>query len=322
MHSREKARLYHELGQLLRAGFSLPRALEKLRSFTRGEPAAALGQAARALENGGTSAEALAAPAAFGGLDAAIFAASEKSGRLERGLAMAAEYHETMASARSRVMVKVAYPLFMIHFAALTFAVVSYVSGQSMSAFWWSLGTSLGVFWGGVLGIGFLWRSLNRLAKHNVAVDRALSSIPVVGGLRNTFALSRFCLAYDMQLEAGINVFSALETSAAAAGGAAYASAGRRAAQAVRDGEPLSLALSRTGIFPEPVVRAFNVGESTGQLEVELQRIAASYRDAGMRRVEVLVEWLPRAALILVAIYIGFRVINYYMGLFNTIRGL
>jgi type IV pilus assembly protein PilC len=228
MHSRDKARLYHELGQLLRAGFSLPRALEKLIALHRGQAATALQEAAAVLKNGGTSAEALSKPAAFAGLDSAIFAAGDKSGQLERCLALAGEYHETVAAAQSRILVKSAYPLFIVHFAILAFAVPKFVT-EGADAFVWTLVANYGMLWACVVALWFGWRSLQTLAQRQAAVDRVLSSIPIFGGLRRKFALSRFCLAYDMQLEAGINVFSALERRALPPG--LQLRAGRRAAQ-------------------------------------------------------------------------------------------
>jgi len=321
MHSRDKARLFHELGQLLRAGFPLPRALEKLIGLTRGEARAALTESAEVLKNGGTSAEALAAPGAFAGLDSAIFAAGDKSGQLERGLALAADYHQTVANARSRIMVKIAYPVFIIHFSILAFAMPKFAT-EGMDAFLWTLAANYGILWACVIGIWLVWRFIQSLAERQAAMDHLLSAIPLLGGLRRKFALSRFCLAYDMQLEAGINVFSALEHSAAAAGGAAFAAAGRRAVHAVRAGEPISAALAGTGVFPESVVRVFDIGENTGQLDAELQRVATDYRNSAVQRIELVVEWLPRVALIVIGAFIAYRVVEYYTALFQPLRGL
>jgi len=320
MQSRYKARLYHDLGQLLRAGFNLPRALEKLLPHARREAREALRQVGRVLENGGTAAEALAAPPAFAGLDAAIFAASDKAGRLERGLALAAEYHETLAAAWSRILVKSAYPLFIIHFAVLAFAVPKFLEGTDV--FIWALISGYGALWGIGLALWLVWRFLMELGQRSAVVDRVMNGIPIFGKLRRAFALSRFCFAYDMQMEAGVNVFSALGISAAAAGGAAFAAVGRQATQWIREGEPLSMALKHTGMFPEPLISAMNVGESTGQLDAELRRAATEYRAAAVQRIELIVEWLPRVALIVVGAFIGVRMFDYISNLNNMQKTL
>ena len=65
MHPREKARLYHELAQLIRSGITFPKAICTLLPHTRGHAQAALEGVKRALDGGGTVAEALAAGAPF-----------------------------------------------------------------------------------------------------------------------------------------------------------------------------------------------------------------------------------------------------------------
>ena len=323
MNSRDKARLFHELGQLLRAGFPLPRALEKLMKFSRGGAVIALREVAVVLARGGTAGEAMSAPAAFSGLDAAIFSSSDSAGKLEKGLALAAEYHDTMAAARSRILTKTAYPLFIVHFAGLAFALPKLVMPDGgEGAFVSALALNFGVLWGVVLALWLLSRLVAALAAKVPVVDHLLGALPLFGKLRRGFALSRFCLAYDMQMEAGINVFSALTMAAAAAGGAAHRSAAQQAAALVREGAPLSTALAKSGVFPEPLLRCFSVGESTGQLEAELRRAATDYRDASVKRIEILVEWMPRVALIVVGVFIGFRVVDFYTKQMSAVQSM
>jgi type II secretory pathway component PulF len=70
------------------------------------------------------------------------------------------------------------------------------------------------------------------------------------------------------------------------------------------------------------LIRVFDVGESTGQLDAELQRVATDYRNSAVQRIELLVEWLPRVALIVVGIFVAYRMVEYYTGLFAPLRGL
>jgi type II secretory pathway component PulF len=173
--------------------------------------------------------------------------------------------------------------------------------------------------WAIILGVMFLCHLAALAAAANPAFDRVLGTLPVIGKLRRAFALSRFCLAYDMQLEAGINVMSAIETAGQASGSGSYVAAARAAVPALRNGESLSVALQKTGSFPPPLLRAFSVGEDTGQLEVELKRAATEYRDSAIRRLDFIVEWSPRIALIFVAVFIGWRLVSYYTGMFHQI---
>jgi type IV pilus assembly protein PilC len=324
MHPREKAHLYHELGQFLRAGIPLPRAVERLMTIVRGESAMALQAVANVLSSGGTVQEAFSAPPAFAGLDASLFAATDRAGHLEKGMSQAEEYYQAMAGAQGTLLVKVAYPLFILHLAGIVIALPKAITsgmgefGQALLIYYFCL-------WGFILGLLAAFRFARRLGQSNAGFDRTLATIPVIGKLRRAFAMSRFCSSYDMQLSAGINVMSALETAAKASGSASVVLAADRALPALRSGETTSTALAKVGGFPEPVLRAMTVGEDTGQLDVELRRLAAEYRNSAFRRLEVIVEWTPKIILILVAafvawIYLGL-VRSYYGGMMNMIDG-
>src|SRR6266446_1643319 len=118
MSPREKARLYHELGQLVQSGVPFPRAVEKLAALTRGNSHRALAAVSAAIGRGASIGEALAAGAPFiAPLEAGIFIASDRAGRLETGLAHAEEYYSAIGGARGRMLLRAAYPLFVLHLA-------------------------------------------------------------------------------------------------------------------------------------------------------------------------------------------------------------
>lgn len=275
------------------------------------------------LSRGGTAQEAFAAPPAFAGLDASLLAASERAGRLEHGLAQAAQYYDTMAGARSRVLTKLAYPIFILHLAGLAFALpLLFDESAPAGALMWRLGWYLAGLWALLLGVFAIGKGIVGLARKSEVADRILRMVPVVGKLRRGFAVSRFCLAYDMQLEAGINVFSALESAAVASDSATYIASSKRAMEALKAGEPLSGALGKAGGFPGPLLRAICVGEDSGQLPTELRSSANDYRDAALKRIEIVVEWFPKVVLLCVAVYIGWQLVNYYTGMLRNLEKL
>jgi type II secretory pathway component PulF len=66
------------------------------------------------------------------------------------------------------------------------------------------------------------------------------------------------------------------------------------------------------GAFPEEMVRSFCVGEQTGELDSELQRLAADYQADGLARLDSLAEWLPRLLYIGVVIYVAYGAVTFY----------
>ena len=87
MHPREKASLYHELGQLVRSGTPFPKAIGKLAALTRGPGRAGLSAITAALSRGATVSESLTlGTPLIAPLDAGVFTAGDRAGRLETSL--------------------------------------------------------------------------------------------------------------------------------------------------------------------------------------------------------------------------------------------
>ena len=125
-----------------------------------------------------------------------------------------------------------------------------------------------------------------------------------------------------MQLNAGISVFLNLEASGRASGSPVIQAACATVAKVISEGGSTSDGLTATGVFPEAVVRAFCVGEETGDLNRELTLIAAQYQQAGLRRMELLAEWLPKGLLILTYADIGWGILSYYANYYRTIGSM
>ena len=322
MHPGEKATLFHELGQLVRTGTPFPKAIEKLARHSSGRARASLARIKDSLERGGTVGDSLlAGTPLISPLEACVFAASDRAGRLDAGLEQASQYYAALAEARSRMRARLGYPVFVIHFALLILPLpVIFSEGGGLVPFLKAVGAGIGGLWLSAFICVALVRAFISAADRNAAADRALRAIPVFGKLRRDFSLGRFCSAYHMQLNAGVNVLASLEASAAAGGSAVLRGAVASALPAVRAGGQVSLALEKTRTFPESFLRAFAIGEETGELDRELQRIGEGYRDAAMRRLEMIAEWIPRILYIAIMAYVGWRIVNAYAGHMREIQ--
>ena len=324
MHPGEKASLFHELSQLVRTGTPFPKAIEKLTRLSSGQARASFARIKKALNGGASVGEALlAGTPLISALEACVFTASDRAGRLDTGLEQASEYHAAIAAARSRMRARLAYPVFVIHFALLILPLpiaFSQEPGGGLIPYLKAVAMSIGGLWICVFIIAALIRAFLAAAEKNAAPDRMLRAIPMFGKLRRDLALSRFCSAYHMQLDAGVNVLASLEVSAAAGGSAILREAIASALPSVRSGGQVSPALEKTRAFPETFVRAFAIGEETGELDRELQRIGDDCRDAAMRRLETIAEWVPRIIYLAIVGYIGWRIVSFYAGYMRGIE--
>jgi type IV pilus assembly protein PilC len=321
MSPSDKARLFLDLAQLVKSGISFTKAAETLAKHARKNTAKTLQAIITRLNAGDTVADALQTrEACLDPLEIGIISAADTCGTLPQGLDHCARYYESLASAQQRIRSKLGYPFFLLHFAAILTALPrAFGSEGNVSDALYIALSQLAFLWLIVGAFVFALRLLLKKAAVSPFLDILLRNIPVLGALRRDFALTRFCSAYNMQLNAGISVFLNLEASARASGSPVLTRACTHAAQVISNGGSASDGLASSRAFPEPVIRGFSVGEQTGDLNRELTTIAAQFHQSAIRRLDALSEWLPRVLLIASYAYIGWGIIRSSMAQNKTI---
>ncbi|MDP9291525.1 MAG: type II secretion system F family protein [Verrucomicrobiota bacterium] len=313
LNLRQKERFYHQLGKLLRAGVAFPSALVTLSSETRGGLRRLIEHLRRATGRGESIGDAFAsAQPAVSGLEAGIFLACERSGRLDEACRYLSEYFATLERARAAIVKKSAYPVFTLHFGVFVLALPSlFLGGTGAGYFKQTLSFLFAIYF--VLGVVvFAVKGIVKLAESSAAVDRLLRLVPAVGKLRRSFTLSRFCATYEMQLQSGVNVIDGLLSAAHASRSALVTDAVERALPAIRSGAQVGPELSRSSAFTRDMMRAFRVGEDTGDLDEELKRLATEFHEEALSRIETVSEWLPRIVYVTIAVYLAFQIVATY----------
>lgn len=309
---REKQNLYQSLGQLLRSGMTFPAALQSLSRTSRGRLRQLLTQLNGAISGGLTVGESFEAQRpAISTLESGIVAAVERAGRLDRGLTQLSEYFGALESARAGVMRKVAYPLFMLHFGILILGLPTLLASGAL-AYARETGFVFALIYGVAIVAAFAVPMLRDLGATNSGVDALLRMIPLIGGLRRDFSVARFCATYGIQLDAGVNVMDGLSAAARASQSALIESSVKLAIPEVRGGAQVGPLLAVGGAFPEDVMRSIGVGEDTGRLGEELDRLAREYQAAAITKLDVLADWAPKIIYLCILIYLCYRIVMLY----------
>jgi len=311
---REKREFYAGLARLMRSGSALPNALDLLARDTPRR----LGGFLRALNDrikaGEPLGEALLAQRPrVTELEASIVTAASRGGKLDRGCDQLARYFEALDRAHREMSGRMAYPLVMLHLTIFILRIQLLVTA-GVGAYLLATVKPLIFIYAAAAAIWLAWSALTKAARYQVSADILLAKIPVMGSIREKFALARFFATLDAQLEASVNIWEAFANAAKTSDSARMIAAARRAMPALRSGERLSEALAREKVIPAEFVRSFRVAEQTGELDVELTTLAQKSEELAVSALNRWSEWLPRLMYGAVLLYCGWQIVAWYQG--------
>lgn len=152
---------------------------------------------------------------------------------------------------------------------------------------------------------------------------RLLLKLPVLGELFRKMAIAKFSRTFSTLIKSGVSVIRCLEIVAKTSGNKVIEDAVLDSKKAIQEGQPISVPLEKTKVFPPMVTRMVSVGERSGKLEEMLSKIAQFYEeqtDAMVAGLASLIEPLVIAFLgvvvggIVVALFLPIIKITQYIG--------
>jgi general secretion pathway protein F len=317
--ARRLAAAYSQLGDLLKAGVPILRALELIgRGKAHPRIAAAMSMVSVRVAEGERVADAMqAVPGTFPPIHIAMVRAGERGAFLEGVFSELGMFMEHQADRRSTVLGNLIYPavLILVGVGIVVAAMVvfvpkfrDYFQGMELpfatklllgiSAFlttWWPV--LLLFIIGGAIGFFFL--------RKQPAMKRRLAAIqlrlPLFGSLTRVLAIARFSRMLGTLLENGIPVLAAMRISRDSAGNILLEEAIDNATDAVGGGESLAPPLGKSGLFDEEIVEMIAVGEAANNLPTVLLGIAGSFERRTDRILALLLRLMEPVLLLALA---------------------
>jgi type IV pilus assembly protein PilC len=164
---------------------------------------------------------------------------------------------------------------------------------------------------------GFFLKKYISTEKGRYNFDNHKLKMPILGPLFRKLAVAKFSRTFSTLVKSGVSVLNALEIVSRTSGNKVIEEAVLNCSKSVRDGEPISRPLAKSGVFPPMVCRMISVGEQTGQLEKMLTKIADFYDeqvDAAAAGLTSLIEPLVIAFL---GVVIGGIVVALFLPIFK-----
>ncbi len=317
------AAAYGQLGDLLRSGVPLLRALEILETQSSHPGLSEVFSDVRShVEEGVTLADAFARHSkVFSEMAISMVRAGGEGGFLEDALERVAEFTEQQEDLKSRTLGAIAYPVFLAIVGTLvvTILIVFFVPKfaelfdrlRERGELPWvteallALSDFLGG-WGWILLVVAVPLAL--MAKGYLSTDdgktwrdRVKLRLPGVGKIFLNLAVARFCRVLGTLLHNGVPILRSLDISSSAAGNRVLAAAIQEAAENISAGESLAVPLGQCGKFPPAVVEMISVAEESNTLEKVLVDIADGMERRTWRQLDLFVRLLEPAMLLVLA---------------------
>lgn len=315
--------LCHSMATMLDAGLPVTRVLAVLGGQARGgRMRRALRQAGARLAEGDTLSEAFEASGGFPPLFLRLVSVGEASGTLDRTIRESGRFYEFQQGLLRAFLSRITLPVIQYLAAVAIVAVASYilqmVGGGESGGPMGPPGTVLLLGYGLPAALVVAYVLVLPLLGGTWVVHYVLFYLPVAGRVVRTLGTARFSLVMHLMMEAGAPMQRSLESAFGATGNAVFVARGRRAVQEIKQGATMSAALAATGLFPVDYLEMLQVGEESGKLSEQFNRLSAECAE----RAEFALNLLARAAaaavwLAVVGVMIWFIVstfVNLYLG--------
>ncbi|MCW5783395.1 MAG: type II secretion system F family protein [Nitrospirales bacterium] len=327
----------HQLATLIRAGVPLLECLDILSSEAENP---ALQQVVKHIredvEGGALLAHALKRnPTVFNEFYRSMVEVGEMTGRLDESLTQLAVYLDKQAQLRAKIFSGLAYPALLLAVALIVLVFLLIWVVPLFSGLFQDMGESLpwltqvvidlaeGVrdhfvllaAFGGSLVMGIRWFLKN--PKSRQAIDGWLLGVPLFGSVIQKAATVRFSRTLGFLVRRGVPLLSALGVAGTVTGNKIFEQSIKLAAIAIQNGRPLSETLRAGQIFPTMVPQMIKVGESTGSMDVMLEKIADLFEQEVDRTVATLTSVLEPFIILVVGCGIALVVVAMYLPIFS-----
>jgi type IV pilus assembly protein PilC len=272
-------------------------------------------------------------PKVFSNLYINMVRAGETSGLLDEILDRLASYLEKSSALQRKVKSSLVYPAVVITMAVLITSVLLVKVVPTFKGIFATLGGTLPLPTQilimvsdnlrksiifviiGFAGFGFLSQKYLSTRRGRYQFDSFLLRMPMFGPLFRKVVVAKFSRTLATLVKSGVPILHALEIVGKTSGNLVIEETVNNARTSIREGEPISEPLSKSGAFPPMVVRMISVGEQTGQLEKMLNKIADFYDE----QVDAAVSGLTSMIEPLVIAFLGVVVGGIVMALFLPI---
>jgi type IV pilus assembly protein PilC len=274
-------------------------------------------------------------PRAFPSLFISMVEAGEASGGLAEILGKVAGYFEATVKLTKKVKSAMAYPIGVISLAIVLVNVLLIFVIPVFAAMFADFGAKLplptqmlidlshfmGKRWWVIAivcyGIWWAYGKFVATPRGRRIRDHALVRAPIFGNLIHKIALSRFCRTYATLIRSGVPILRTLEIVASASGKVQVEDACAEIAKHVSQGGQVSEVLASNPFFPPMMKHMVKAGESTGNVDGMMTKIADFYDVECDATVSALTSLIEPLLIVFLGVIVGAIVMAMFLPIFQ-----
>ena len=275
-------------------------------------------------------------PVHFDKLFCNLVGAGEQAGILDNLLDRIATYKEKILAIKSKIKSALFYPIAVVVVAFVVVAVMMLFVIPEFKNVFTSFGADLpaptliviamsdafvanwyifiGLLTGAILTISYMYK---RSTAMQIAVDRIVLQLPVVGDIIRKATVARWARTLSTMFAAGVPLVEALDSVGGAAGNYVYLTATRQIQTEVSTGTSLTVSMQNANVFPTIVVQMVAIGEESGQLDSMLSKVADFFEQEVDDAVAGLSTLLEPIIMVFLGVVIGGLVVAMYLPIFK-----
>ena len=326
-----------QFSTMINAGLPLVQALDILARQSENKAlAAVVREVVFDVESGNTVADAMRKhPKAFSDLYTNMVAAGEAGGILDTILNRLAVFMEKNDALVRKVKGAMIYPTVILCVAGLCVIILLWKVIPVFSSMFDSVGMELPLPTKVVIGLSYFlttyWWALLigggsfgffATPGGQLAIDKFLLKVPVLGDVLRKSAVSRFTRTLGTLISSGVSILDGLEITARTSGNRVVQDAIMGSRASIAGGDTIAGPLQKSEVFPPMVISMIAVGEQTGGLDEMLTKIADFYDDEVDAAVSALLSLLEPVMIVFLGVVVGGMIVAMYLPIFDMVNAV
>lgn len=340
--TKDKIVFTRQLATLIGAGLPLAQSLHTILEQTQNKQLQSIIQEiTAAVEGGKTLSDSFAKhPAVFDAVFIALVSAGELSGTLDDSLLRVANQQEKDAATTSKIRGALTYPIIVLVvifgvMAFMLFTVVPQVEklyhdlkkqlpwitqimvnvASFLSHFWWILIIVIGI--GGYFLVQYLKTESGIKFK-----DTFKLNVPVFGKMFRKLYMARFTRTGQTLLGTGVSMLDMLAITSKAINNTILAKSIVRAAEKVKGGKALSVALQPEDYIMSLVPQMIKIGEQSGRIDEMMGKVAQVYEDELDEEIRTISTSIEPILMVVLAVVAGGMVGAILLPIYSLVNGI